>query len=49
MNHEIWILHFENKNYFDVYLKQFAFEILQLPSYFSWKGDDLFLCWRYYH
>jgi len=44
MNLEILILHFENKNCFDVSLKQFAFEILQLPGYFSWKGDDLFLC-----
>jgi len=38
MNLEILILHFENKNYFDVNLKQFAFEILQLLGYFlSWK------------
>jgi hypothetical protein len=28
VNIEILILHFENKNYFDVSLKQFAFEIL---------------------
>ena len=34
MNLEILILHFENKNYFDVSLKQFAFEILQFLSYF---------------
>jgi hypothetical protein len=45
INLEILILHFENKNIFDVSLKQFAFVILQLPGYFfSWKGDDLFLC-----
>jgi len=31
---EILILHFENKNCFDVSLKQFAFEILQLLGYF---------------
>ena len=38
MNLEILILHFENKNYFDVSLKQFTFEILQLLGYFfSWK------------
>jgi len=30
MNLEILILHFENKNCFDVSLKAFAFEILQL-------------------
>jgi len=30
MNLEILILHFENKNCFDVNLKAFAFEILQL-------------------
>jgi hypothetical protein len=42
MNLEILILHFENKNYFDVNLKQFAFEILQLLGYFlSWKIDYL--------
>jgi len=42
MNLEILILHFENKNYFDVNLKQFAFEILQLLGYFlSWKKDYL--------
>jgi hypothetical protein len=35
MSLEILILPFENKNCFDVSLKQFAFEILQLPSYFS--------------
>jgi hypothetical protein len=34
MNLEILILHFENKNYFDASLKQFAFEILQLLGYF---------------
>jgi len=44
MNLEILILHFENKNYFDVNLKQFAFEILQLLSYFlSWKRDYLLM------
>jgi len=31
---EILILHFKNKNCFDVSLKQFAFEILQLLGYF---------------
>ena len=45
MNFEILILHFENKNYFNVNLKQFAFEILQLFGYFlSWKRDRLLLC-----
>ena len=45
MNLEILILHFENKNYFDVNLKQFAFEILQLLGYFlSWKRGYLLLC-----
>jgi hypothetical protein len=45
MNLKILILHFENKNYFDVSLKQFAFEILQLLGYFiSWKRDYLLLC-----
>jgi hypothetical protein len=38
-------LHFENKNYFNVNLKQFAFEILQLFGYFLfWKRDYLLLC-----
>jgi hypothetical protein len=42
---EILILHFEDKNCFDVSLKQFAFEILQLLGYFlSWKRDYLLLC-----
>ena len=42
INLEILILHFENKNCFDVSLKQFAFEILQLLGYFlSWKRDYL--------
>jgi len=42
---EILILHFENKNCFDVSLKQFAFEILRLLGYFlSWKKDYLLLC-----
>ena len=45
MNLEILMLYFENKNYFDVSLKQFAFEILQLPDYyFFWKRDYLLLC-----
>jgi len=45
INLEILILHFEYKNYFDVSLKQFAFEILQLLGYFlSWKIDYLLLC-----
>jgi len=44
MNLEILILHFENKNYFDVSLKQFDFEILQLLGYFlSWKRDYIAL------
>ena len=33
MNLEILILHFENKNCFDVSLKTFAFEILQLSFF----------------
>jgi len=45
MNLEILILHFENKNDFDVSLKHFAFEILQLLGYFIyWKRDYLLLC-----
>ena len=45
MNLEILISHFKNKNYFDVNLKQFAFEILQLLGYFlSWKRNYLLLC-----
>jgi hypothetical protein len=45
MNLEILILHFENKNYFDVNLKQFAFEILQLLGHFlSCKRDYVLLC-----
>ena len=45
MNLQILILHFEKKNYFDVNLKQFAFEILQLLGYFlSWKRGYLLLC-----
>ena len=45
MNLEILILHFKNKNYFNVSLKQFDFEILQLLGYFlSWKRDYLLLC-----
>jgi uncharacterized protein YutD len=34
MNFEILILHFKNINCFDVSLKQFAFEILQLSGFF---------------
>jgi hypothetical protein len=50
MNLEISILCFENKNCFEVSLKQFTFEILQLLSYFfSWKRNDLLLCWQYFH
>jgi len=43
---EILILHFENKNCFNVSLKQFAFEILDFLGYyfFFWKRDDLLLC-----
>jgi len=37
MNLEILILHFENKNCFDVSLKTFAFEILQLLGFFLEK------------
>jgi hypothetical protein len=37
MNLKILILHFENKNCFDVSLKAFAFEILQLLGFFSEK------------
>jgi len=37
MNLEILILHFENKNCFDVSLKAFAFEILQLLGFFLEK------------
>jgi hypothetical protein len=45
MNLEILILYFKNKNYFNVSLKQFDFEILQLLGYFlSWKRDYLLLC-----
>ena len=45
MNLEILILHFKNKNYFDVSLKQFDFEILQLLGYFLfWKRDYVLLC-----
>ena len=42
MNLEILILHFENKNYFDVSLKQFDFEILQLLGYFLFLEKRLF-------
>jgi hypothetical protein len=38
MNFEILILHFNNKNCFDVSLKQFAFEILQLFGNFLENG-----------
>jgi hypothetical protein len=51
MNLEILILRFENRNCFDVSLKQFAFEILQLLGYlflFFGKKDDFFLCWQYF-
>ena len=45
MNLEILILPFDNKNCFDMNLKQFAFEILQLLGYYlSWKRDYLLLC-----
>ena len=37
MNLKILILHFENKNCFDVSLKAFAFEILQLLGFFLEK------------
>ena len=54
MNLEILISHFENKNYFDVNLKQFSFEILQLLGYFSFLEKRLFarvwqwgLWWKY--
>jgi hypothetical protein len=49
MNLEVLILHFKNKNCFDVSIKQFAFEILQLSSFFLEKrlfalvfGDFIF-------
>jgi hypothetical protein len=41
MNLEILILHFENKNYFDVSLKQFASEILHTPWLFSFLGKEI--------
>ena len=45
MNLEILILPFDNKNCFDMNLKQFAFEILQLLGYYlSQKRDYLLLC-----
>jgi len=37
MNLKILILHFENKNCFNVSLKTFAFEILQLLGFFLEK------------
>jgi len=37
MNLEILIFHFENKNCFDVSLKQYVFEILQLFGFFLEK------------
>jgi hypothetical protein len=43
MNLEILISHFENKNCFDVILKQFALEFLQL-GFFPWERDYLLLC-----
>jgi hypothetical protein len=44
MNLEILILHFKNKNCFDVSLKQFVFEILQLPGYFFLGKEMIFSC-----
>jgi len=41
---EILILHFENKNCFDVSLKQFAFEILQLLGYFFFGKEIICSC-----
>jgi len=41
MNLEILILHFENKNYFDVSLKQFTSEILHTPWLFSFFGKKI--------
>jgi hypothetical protein len=41
INLEILILHFENKNCFDVSLKQFAFEILQLLGYCFFLGKEM--------
>jgi hypothetical protein len=38
MTFEILTLHFENKNCFNVSLKHFAFEILQLPGTFLERG-----------
>jgi hypothetical protein len=37
INLKVLILHFKNKNCFDVSLKQFAFEILQLFGFFLEK------------
>jgi hypothetical protein len=46
MNLEILMLYFENKNYFDVSLKQFAFEILQLPDYYFFGKEIIcFYVW----
>jgi len=47
MNLEILILHFENKNCFDVSLKAFAFEILQLLGFFLGKEIICSCSWRY--
>jgi len=46
---EILILHFENKKCFDVSLKQFAFEILQLLGYYFFLGKEMTCSciWRY--
>jgi hypothetical protein len=44
MNLEILILHFKDKNYFDVSLEQFAFEILQLFAYFFLEKEMICSC-----
>lgn len=43
INFEILILHFENKNCFIVSLKQFVFEILQLPVGFFFLKNGWFV------
>jgi len=47
MNLEILILHFENENCFDVSLKTFPFEILQLLGFFLGKEIICSFIWRY--
>ena len=48
MNLEILILHFENKICFDANFKIIHFWNLATHwLFFSWKRDDLLLCWQY--